>query len=103
LSLGPVALATARRNIGQRIDRFIEMLERSPREPDPWEAEHIQQALAALEELDFPRGESAMMWTEWASDRRSSEAVANLRPTFGAVSTGHLRDRFSRILREEAA
>ncbi len=50
------ALATARRNVLQRITRFIESLEQAPREPDPWECEHVQRALAALEELDFPRG-----------------------------------------------
>jgi hypothetical protein len=62
VSLSPTALATARRNVTQRIARFIEALEQAPREPDPWECEHVMRALVALDELDFPRGEQAMMW-----------------------------------------
>ena len=71
MTQSPQALATARRNVVQRIARFIETLEQEPREPDPWESEHVQRALAALEELDFPRGEQAMMWAEWAPGRRA--------------------------------
>lgn len=41
LTQNPAALATARRNVVQRITRFIEALEQAPREPDPWEGEHI--------------------------------------------------------------
>lgn len=62
MSLRPTALATARRKVTQRIARFIEALEQAPREPDPWECEHVMRALVALDELDFPRGEQAMMW-----------------------------------------
>jgi len=41
------ALATARRNVVQRITRFIEALEQALREPDPWEGEHVQRAPAS--------------------------------------------------------
>lgn len=66
VSLSPIALATARRNVTQRITRFIEALEQALREPDTWESEYVRRALAALDELDFPRGEDAMMWAECA-------------------------------------
>ena len=92
------ALATARRNVVQRITRFIEALEQAPREPDTWECEHVQRALAALEELHFPRGEQAMMWAEWAPDRRARDAMAKLQPLHGAVSTKDLRSLLDRTL-----
>lgn len=85
------AFATARRNVVQRITRFIEALEQAAREPDPWECEHVQRALAALDELDFPRGEQAMMWAEWAPDRRALDAMAKLQPLHGTASTKDLR------------
>ena len=103
MSLSPAALATARRNITQRIARFIEALEQAPREPDPWECEHILRALTALDELDLPRGEQAMMWAEWAPERRSPDAMANLLPVRQPMSTAQLRQQFDRIVREAVA
>jgi hypothetical protein len=41
----------------------------------------VQRALAALDELDFPRGEQAMMWAEWAPERRSPDAMETLSMT----------------------
>ena len=103
MTQSPAALATARRNVVHRITRFIEMLEQTPREPDAWECEHIQRALTALEELDFPRGETAMMWAEWAPERRSPDAMAKLRQAHQAASTGQLRYQFDQTLRETAS
>lgn len=91
------ALATARRNVLQRITRFIESLEQAPREPDPWECEHVQRALAALEELDFPRGEQAMMWAEWGPGRRMPDAMKKLQPIYGPASTKELRAHLDRV------
>ncbi|MDP3159735.1 MAG: hypothetical protein Q8N31_06945 [Reyranella sp.] len=102
MSLSPIALATARRNVTQRIARFIEALEQAPREPDPWECEHVLRALAALDEVDFPRGEQAMMWAEWAPERRSPDAMAELRPVHKPATTGDLRSQLDRIVRETA-
>ena len=93
------ALATARRNVLQRITRFIEWLEKAPREPDPWEGEHVQRALAALEELDFPRGEQVMMWAEWPPGRRALDAMAKLQPVHQPASTQGLRSLLDKNLR----
>lgn len=98
MSQSPVTLATARRNVTQRIARFIEALEEAPREPDPWECEHVQRALSALDELDFARGEQAMMWAEWSPDRRSPDAAAKLLPVHNPATTGDLRRQFERIV-----
>lgn len=100
MSFSPVALATPHQNIIHCIIRFVEAIEQAGREPAPSECEHVQRALAALEELDFPRGEQAMMWAEWFPDRRSPEASVNLRPTFETISTAVLRDSSSASLRE---
>lgn len=102
MSMSPAALATGRRNIVQRIARFIEALERAPREPDPWEGEHVQRALVALDELDYPRGEQAMMWAEWPPERRSPDAMTKLRQVHAATATRDLRDQFEQIVREMA-
>jgi hypothetical protein len=103
VSLSPAALATARRNVAQRIARFIEALEQAPREPDLWECKHVMRALAALDELDFPRGEQAMMWAEWKLERRSPDAMATLSPVRQRMSTAQLRQQFEGIMREAAA
>lgn len=44
-------------------------------------------ALAALEELDFPRGKQAMMWAECTLDRRMPDAMSKLQPIHRAAST----------------
>lgn len=102
MSLSAIALATARRNVTQRIARFIEALEQAPREPDLWECEHLLRALAALDELDFPRGEQAMMWAEWAAERRSPDAMSKLQLVHKVATTGDLRGQLDRIVRETA-
>jgi hypothetical protein len=86
-----------------RIARFIEALEQAPREPDPLECEYVLRALAALDDLDFPRGEEAMMWAEWVPERRSPSAMAALPPVHQPISTAKLRQRLDRIMREAAA
>lgn len=102
MSLSPAALATRRRNIVQRIGRFIEALEQAPREPDLWECAHVQRALVAPDELDFPRGEQAMMSAEWPPERRSPDALTELRQVHAATDTRELRDQFERIVRKVA-
>jgi hypothetical protein len=102
MSLSPAALATARPNIVRRIARFIEALEQVPREPDPWECDHVQRALAAPDELDFPCGEQAMMWAEWRSERRSPEAMAKLQPVHKPATTTELRNQLDRIVRDRS-
>ncbi|NDH62647.1 MAG: hypothetical protein EBY18_13595 [Alphaproteobacteria bacterium] len=99
MSLSPAALATARRNVVRRIARFVEALEQTPCEPDAWESEHVQRALVALGELDFPRGEQAMMWAEWSPNRRALDAMAKLQPLHEAASTKDLRSLLDQTLR----
>ena len=98
MTQSPTALATARRNVVHRITRFIEMLEQAPREPDSWEGEYVQRALRALGELDFPRGEQAMMWAEWSPDRRTPDAVSKLQPVHEVTNTKQLRSQLDGAL-----
>jgi hypothetical protein len=62
--------ATARRNLLQRIDRFVTALERSQRPPTAHEAQGVLDALASLELRLYPLGEEAMMRVEKAGRRR---------------------------------
>jgi hypothetical protein len=103
MTLSPTALATARRNVTQRIAWFLEALEKAGRNPDPWEAEHVQRALQALDDLDFPAGETAMMWAEWSAERRSPDMMAALQPAHAATTTAQLRARLETIVRDAAA
>ncbi len=77
----------------QRITRFVETREQTPRDPDSWESEHLRRTLVAVGELDFPRGEQTMMWAEWQPGRRPVDAMAKLKPLHGAVSTKDLRSQ----------
>lgn len=42
MTLSPKAVATARRNLAQRIERGITTLEKEAREPTPWEAHYTR-------------------------------------------------------------
>ena len=59
-----------RRNLLQRIDRFVTALERSQRPPTAHEAQGVLDALASLELRLYPLGEEAMMRVEKAGRRR---------------------------------
>lgn len=61
--------STARCNLIQRIEAFVQKLEKCGREPTAWECEHALRALRALEEADFARGEHVIMWAEWPAMR----------------------------------
>ena len=54
------AVATARRNLLQRIEKLIVLIEKDGREPTPWEAHYTSLALDDLEEQRFAQGETTM-------------------------------------------
>lgn len=60
MTLNPTARATARRNVADRIDRFLIALERAKRDPNRRELFWLREALAGLEESHYPDGENAM-------------------------------------------
>jgi len=78
MSMTVLAMATARRNVVERIARFLDDLERDGREPGHWQGDQVRHALAALERGNYPAGEDAMMRAERPDLFRSS-VLANRR------------------------
>lgn len=64
MTLSPKAVATARRNLAQRIGRTITNLEKEAREPTPWEAHYAVIALQFLEAERYADGEWIMLHAE---------------------------------------
>lgn len=60
MTLNPTACATARRNVAERIDRFLNGLRRAHRLPNRRELFWLREALAKLQERQYPAGEAAM-------------------------------------------
>jgi hypothetical protein len=64
MTLSPAAIATARRNVVQRIDRFLDGLDRAGRPPNPGELHYLREALKKLDAGLHPDGEDAMLKAE---------------------------------------
>ena len=95
--------STARCNLIQRIEVFVQKLEEGRREPTSWECEHALRALRALEESDFTRGEQVIMWAEWPVMRQPSPVVAaKLQPQYIRTNTAGLRARLNQVMRKIA-
>ena len=62
--MSPKAVATARRNLAQRIGRTITNLEMDAREPTPWEAHYTVIALQLLEAERYADGEWIVLHAE---------------------------------------
>ena len=60
MTLNPTASATARRNVAERIDRFLNVLRRTRRLPNRPELFWLRHALVNLQEGQCPAGEEAM-------------------------------------------
>jgi hypothetical protein len=78
--------ATARRNLFQRIDRFVTALEHAQRSPTPQEAQGILNGLGWLELELYPLGEDAMMRVEkgWPPTLREDTARPGCPPPVSA-------------------
>ncbi|NQW53013.1 MAG: hypothetical protein HQ465_17395 [Rhodospirillales bacterium] len=87
--------ALDRRKLVQRIDVFITMLEKWPRDPTPSESEHVLRALRALNEGDYARGMQIMAWTEGPVARSAPDAATKLRAQYIRMNTAGLRARFN--------
>src|SRR5882757_1492325 len=85
------ALATARRNLWHRIDRYLAELEKRASEPGRREGDHLLRALDYLEAGTYAEGERDVMWAEVAT--RQPDA-SELHPT---ASPQDLRKRFAAI------
>ena len=88
MSMTVQAMATARRNVVERIARFLNDLERDRREPSHWEGDQGRHALAALERQNYPAGEDAMMRAERPDIFRSSTFANPRSAAVGSADAG---------------
>ena len=97
MSMAVLAMATARRNVVERIARFLDDLKRDGREPGHWQGDQVRHALAALERGNYPAGEDAMMRAE-RPDLLRSAILANRRAMLSEVPTlANLRASLARL------
>jgi len=99
MTLNPTARATACRNVADRIDRFLKGLERTGRQPNRRELFWLHEALANLQEGQYPGGEEAMDKAERALP--IPEHAANDLSTNAGVTAEQLRVQLDRIMKAE--
>ena len=97
MALNPTALATARRNVAERIDRFLIVLDRAGRMPNRRELFWLRQALASFDNADHPAGEDAMDKAERAL--AIPEHAANEPSTNANVTLEQLRSQLDQIMK----
>ena len=89
------ALATARRNLWYRIDRYLAGLENKASQPGRREGDHLLRALDHLEAGTYAEGERDVMWAEVAT-RQPDASELHL-----TASPQDLRKRFAAIAEAE--
>jgi hypothetical protein len=97
MTLNPAARATARRNVADRIDRFLNGLERASRQPNRRELFWLREALANLKEGRYPEGEDAMDRAERALP--IPEHTANDLSTNASATVEQLRAQLDQIMK----
>jgi hypothetical protein len=104
MTLNPTAHATARRNVVDRFDRFLNGLERTRRLPNGCELFWLRRALANLDEADYPAGEDAMDDAMDKAERALPipEPAANDPSTNANVTIEQLRAQLDQILKAGA-
>ena len=86
------SVATARRNLSQRIDRYLVEMEKMEAQPGRREGDHLVRALDHLQAGTFPEGERDMMWADVAtrqpdaSEPHPAATLQDLRQRFAAIA-----------------
>ena len=96
MTLNPTARATARRNVADRFDRFLNGLRQAQRQPNRRELFWLQQALVSLQEGDYPSGEDAIDKAE-RTVAVPGHAANNLSTNAG-TTCDELRDQLGQII-----
>lgn len=97
MSMNPRAMATARRNLVQRVTRFLDALDRESRDPNRVEGDHVLSALGHLAVDQWPHGEEAMMRAERAITATPQE-ITNVRAAYEPATTKRLRAELEKII-----
>jgi hypothetical protein len=98
MTLTPAAIATARRNVAQRIERFLASLERDGRLPNRRDRFYLREALEKLATGQFPTAEEAMLKAERSLS--IPEALAEDLSKSDRVTVVDLRAQLDSILKE---
>jgi len=90
MTMSPTAVRTARRDLVQRIDRFVKRVQVAGFQPGPDAITNFQVALECLERADYPAAEDAMMCSEYGFAPRfappqASPPLPELISRFGAL------------------
>jgi hypothetical protein len=96
MALNPTAQATARRNVLDRFDRFLNGLQRARRQPNRRELFWLRRALVSLDSADYPAGEDAIDRAERAL--AIPEQAANDPSTNADVTIEQLRTQLGQIV-----
>ena len=99
MTLNPAARATARRNVAERVDRFLNGLQRARRQPNRRELFWLRHALVNLQEGQCPAGEDAMDKAERALP--IPEHAANDLSTNAGMAVEQLRAQLGQIMKAE--
>jgi hypothetical protein len=99
MTLNPTARATARRNVAERIDRFLNGLEGARRLPNRRELFWLRETLGNLQEGQYPAGEEAMDKAERALP--IPEHAANDPSTNAGATVEQLRVQLDEIMKAE--
>ena len=99
MTLNPTARATARRNVADRIDRFLNGLQSARCLPNPRELFWLREALVNLQEARYPAGEDAMDKAERALP--VPDHAANELSTNAGTTVEQLRARLHHIMKSE--
>jgi hypothetical protein len=99
MTLDPAELSAARRNVAKRVDRFLAGLDRARRLPNRRELFWLREALANLQEGQFPAGEDAVHKAERAVS--VPEHAAHDLSTNAGTTVEELRSQLDRIMTAE--
>ena len=100
MTLNPTARATARRNVAERFDRFLNGLQSARRLPNRRELFWLRHALVNLQEAEYPAGEDAMDKAERTLP--VPQHAANDLSTNAGVTVEQLRAQLDQIMKAEA-
>jgi hypothetical protein len=76
MAIAPSASAAARRDLVQRIERFLDTVDKEARTLDAWETDLIGRVVTELEAGNFRMGDDVMLQVERPDLYRSPKAVA---------------------------
>jgi hypothetical protein len=96
MTLNPTAQATARRNVADRFDRFLNGLKQARRQPNRRELFWLRQALVHLQEAAYPASEDAIDRAERAL--AVPEHAAADPSTNASMTVDELRAQLDRIM-----